>query len=154
MSDINEENKNEGVVENTEAEEVVEGAVETEESVEPAESEEPPKNPKINYDDFAKVEITIGEIKSAEKVAGADRLLRLEVDFGDHQRQIVSGIAEYYEDPADLIGTKCPFVTNLEPRTIRGLESDGMIMAALDREQGIFSLPKVDESIPAGTKLS
>lgn len=109
---------------------------------------------KIQYDDFAKVEITIGEIKSAEKVAGADRLLRLEVDFGDHVRQIVSGIAEYYESPEDVVGIKCPFVTNLEPRTIKGVESNGMIMAALDREAGVFSLPTVDASIPAGTKIS
>lgn len=118
------------------------------------EKEEIKKDPKIQYDDFAKVEITIGEIKSAEKLENADRLLRLEVDFGDHQRQIVSGIAEYYEDPSDLVGTKCPFVTNLESRKIRGYESDGMIMAALDREAGNFSLPTVDPTIPAGTRLS
>lgn len=109
---------------------------------------------KISFDDFKKVEITIGEVKSAEKIENADRLLRLEVDFGTEQRQIVSGIAEYYSDPADLVGKKIPFVTNLEPRKIRGLESDGMIMAAIDRDKNLFSLPEVSSDIPAGTKLS
>ena len=75
---------------------------------------------KISIDDFKKVEIKIGEIKSAEKAENADKLLRLEVNFGDHTRQIVSGIAEYYPEPNDLVGKKCPFITNLEPRNIRG----------------------------------
>lgn len=110
--------------------------------------------PKINYDDFKKVEIKVGEIISAEKVENADKLLRLEVDFGDHKRQIVSGIAEYYENPSDLVNVKCPFVTNLEPRTIRGFESNGMIMAAMDKDNKKFSLLKIDESIPNGTNIS
>lgn len=102
----------------------------------------------ITIDDFKKVEIRIGEIKSAEKVEGADKLLRLVVSFGlkpstsegstDHPedgvgteeiRQVVSGIAEYFPEPSELVGKKCPFATNLEPRTIRGLESQAMILA-------------------------
>jgi methionine--tRNA ligase beta chain len=124
------------------------------------ENSESNKGDKISFDDFKKVEITIGEIKSAEKVENADRLLRLEVDFGtgtngeNEQRQIVSGIAEYYSDPNELVGKKIPFVTNLEPRKIRGLESNGMIMAAIDRDKNLFSLPEVSSEIPAGTKLS
>jgi methionyl-tRNA synthetase len=107
---------------------------------------------KIAYDDFAKVEMTVGEIISAEKVENADRLLKLKVDFGTETRQIVSGIAEYYQ-PEELIGRKSPFVTNLEPRKIRGEESDGMILATKDSE-GNFSLLSVDEKIAKGTKLS
>ncbi len=109
---------------------------------------------KISIDEFKKVEIKIGQIKSAEKVADADKLLRLEVDFGDHTRQIISGIAEYYQNPSDLIGKKCPFITNLLPRVIKGLESNGMIMAAADRENNKLSLLIVEDFIPAGTKIS
>jgi methionyl-tRNA synthetase len=112
------------------------------------------ENTKINIDDFKKIEIKVGEILSAEKVENADKLLKLEVSFGTEKRQIVSGIAEFYPNPVDLIGLKVPFVTNLESRTIKGLESNGMIMAALDREGGNFSLPKIDSQIPAGTRLS
>ena len=109
-------------------------------------------DPKIAFDDFAKVEITIGEIVEAEKVENADRLLKLKVDFGTEQRQIVSGIAEYYE-PQNLIGVKTPFVTNLEPRTIKGVKSNGMILAAKDSE-GNFSILSVNPKIQKGTKLS
>jgi methionyl-tRNA synthetase len=107
---------------------------------------------KIAYDDFAKVEMTVGEIVEAEKVENADRLLKLRVDFGTETRQIVSGIAEYFS-PEELIGRKSPFVTNLEPRKIRGEESNGMILAAKDSD-GNFSLLSVDEKIAKGTKLS
>jgi methionyl-tRNA synthetase len=107
---------------------------------------------KIAYDDFAKVEMTVGEIVEAEKVENADRLLKLRVDFGTETRQIVSGIAEYFS-PEELIGRKSPFVTNLEPRKIRGAESNGMILAAKDSD-GNFSLLSVDEKIAKGTKLS
>ena len=108
--------------------------------------------PKISIDDLHKVEISVGEIKTAEKVENADRLLRLTVDFGGEVRQIVSGIAEYFT-PEYLIGKKCPFVTNLQPRMIKGLESSGMILAAKD-DEGNFSLLDVDSKIKAGTKLS
>ena len=118
------------------------------------EVEEVVEDPKISFDDFKKIEITIGEIKSVEKVENADRLLKLEVNFGDHTRQIVSGIAEYYENMDDLIGRKCPFVTNLEPRTIKGVESNGMIMAAGSKEAGFFSILGVDGSVEPGTKVS
>lgn len=107
---------------------------------------------KISIDDFKKVQITVGEIKTAEKVEDADRLLRLTVDFGGEVRQIVSGIAEYFE-PIDLIGKKCPFATNLEPRTIKGLESNGMIMAAKDEDNN-FSLLNIDPKIKNGTRIS
>jgi methionine--tRNA ligase beta chain len=78
--------------------------------------------------------------------------LRLIVDFGTEVRQIVSGIAEYYT-PEQIIGKKCPFITNLQPRVIKGLESNGMILAAKDTA-GNFSLLDVDQKILPGTKLS
>lgn len=91
----------------------------------------------LSYDDFAKLEIKIGTILSVEVVEGADKLLRLSVDVGERDvegsvapRQIISGIRTYFEDPQVLVGRQCPFLTNLEPRTIRGFESQGMILAA------------------------
>ena len=88
----------------------------------------------ITIDDFKKVEITVGEIRSAERVPDTDKLLKLEVDFGADKRQVISGIAEYFSDPSVLVGKHCPFVTNLEPRTIRGLESQAMILATGEGE--------------------
>ena len=109
---------------------------------------------KISIDDFKKVELTVGEIKLVEKVENADKLLRLTVDVGESElRQIVSGIAMYFPDPQALVGKKVPFVTNLAPRTIRGLESNGMIVAAHDDEDH-FSLLEIDAAILPGTRLS
>ena len=104
----------------------------------------------ISIDEFKKVQITIGEILTVEKVPDTDKLLRLMVSFGTETRQIISGIAGFFEDPQVLVGVKCPFVTNLEPRVIRGLESNGMIMAATDEATGTFSLLKADAGLPAG----
>lgn len=99
----------------------------------------------ISYDDFAKLEIKIGTIKTVEVVEGADKLLRLSVDFGEEQpRQIISGIRTYFADPQFLVGKQCPFVTNLAPRTIKGFESQGMIMGAND--DGVFAL--LDPHVP------
>jgi len=112
------------------------------------------ENIKISIDDFKKVEIKVGEIKSAEKIEMADKLLKLQVDFGTETRQVISGIAEHYPEPSLLIGKKCPFVTNLEPRMIKGNESNGMIMAVLDREKNSFSLLDIDKNITNGTKVS
>lgn len=115
----------------------------------------------ITFDDFAKVEITIGKILSAIPVEGSEKLLKLSVDFGekhedgtDKPRQVVSGIAKFFPELDKLIGTKHPFVTNLEPRAIMGFESQAMILAASDKASGAFSLLDVGESIPQGTKLS
>ncbi len=83
----------------------------------------------ISIDEFKKVEIRIGEILSAEPVEGSEKLLRLEVDFGTEKRQVVSGIAKYFPDLIQLVGKRCAFVTNLEPRKLMGLESQAMILA-------------------------
>ncbi len=113
----------------------------------------------INIDDFAKVEMIVGKIVAVEKVPETDKLLKLTVDLGeDKPRQIISGIALYFPDPQVLVGVKCPFVANLEPRMIKGLESQGMIMAVStpnkeDGTPGAFSLLKVSEDIPEGTRI-
>ncbi len=113
---------------------------------------------KINYDDFAKVEIRIGEVLSVELIEGADKLLKCMVHVGDVDvegnmvpRQILSGIREYIEDPQSLVGKKFPYVVNLEPRTIRGFESQGMILAAMHEDTLALLTPTAD--IPPGTRL-
>ena len=104
----------------------------------------------INYDDFSKMEIRIGTILEAEKIEEADKLLKLKVDFGSEQRIIVAGIAESYK-PATLIGKQLPVLTNLEPRVIRGIESQGMILAAVVDEKAVILKPA--KKVPAGTKV-
>lgn len=100
---------------------------------------------KISYADFVKLEIKIGTIISVDIVEDADKLLKLMVDVGEEEsRQIVSGIRTYFEDPQSLVGKQCPFITNLEPRTIRGLESNGMIMAASSEEAFALLCPHVE----------
>lgn len=104
----------------------------------------------INIDDFAKLDIRIGEIKSAEKVEGSDRLLVFKVDLGEEQtRQIVSGVAGYFSDPQELVGRQVPVVANLEPRTIRGVESQGMILYVSDDE--IFTTLNPGQKIKNGS---
>ena len=105
----------------------------------------------INIEDFQKVELKVGKILSAEKVPETDKLLKLSVDLGEENpRQIISGIALYFPDLALLIGKKCMFVANLEPRVIKGLESNGMIMA-VSTPEGKFSLLEPLSEIPTGT---
>lgn len=105
----------------------------------------------ISYDDFAKLEIKIGTITAVEVVENADKLLKLTVDVGEETpRQIVSGIREFFEDIDELVGKQCPFLTNLEPRTIRGLESQGMILAIGDQE---FSLLHPALKVEPGTQM-
>ena len=104
----------------------------------------------ITFDDFSKLEIKIGKILFAETVEDADRLLKLSVDIGEENpRQIISGIREYYGDPEELIGLQCAFLTNLEAKMIRGLESQGMILAATDASGG-FALLTPSNNIAPG----
>jgi len=103
-------------------------------------------------DDFSKLEFRIGTVTSAELVPETDKLVRLTVDLGEEEeRQIISGIREYIESPEDLVGKQFPFVSNLEPRTIKGLESNGMIFAIGKGETFAFLNPS--KEIPAGTTL-
>ncbi len=106
---------------------------------------------KISIDDFLKVEMRVAQVKSAEKVKGADRLLRLEVDLGSEVRQIVAGIAEAYS-PESLVGRKIIIVANLAPRKLKGLESNGMLLAA-SIEGGKPVLAGFLEEVPVGAKL-
>ena len=110
------------------------------------------KDGKITIDDFLKVELRVGVVKVAEKVKGADNLLRLEVDIGTEVRQLVAGIALAYE-PESLIGRKVVIVANLQPRKLRGLESNGMIVAASVGEDGKPVLAGFLEDVPIGAKL-
>ena len=84
---------------------------------------------RIGIEDFAKVEMRVGQVKSAERVAGADKLLKIMVDVGEEVRQVVAGIAESYA-PESLVGRKVVLVVNLAPRKLRGVESNGMVLAA------------------------
>lgn len=106
----------------------------------------------ISFDDFKKLNIKIGKVVSAERVPDTDKLVRLMVDVGEEEfRQIVSGIAEYAEC-ASLVGRKFPFIINLEPRTIRGFESNGMILA-ISSEDGTFSFLEPSSDVPAGSGI-
>jgi len=126
----------------------------------------------ISYDDFAKVEIRAGKILSAEKIPDTDKLLKLIVDFAEtventdelgnktvvsKPRQIVSGISIQFLDPSVLVGKVCMFVTNLEPRMLRGVESNGMLFAIStpptpENPSGTFSLLEPNATVPIGTK--
>jgi len=117
----------------------------------------------INIEEFKKVDIVVGKILNVEKIPDTDKLLKLSVDLGpsvakalegkeeNDIRQIVSGIALYFPDISTLIGVKCMFVANLEPKMIRGFESQGMILA-VSTEDGKFSLLSPNNDIPVGTR--
>ncbi len=104
----------------------------------------------ITIDDFKKVELKVARVLSAEPVEGSEKLLKLQVDLGSEQRQILSGIAKYYQ-PADLVGRQIVVITNLEPRAMMGLESNGMVLAAGDGE--VVSLIAPDKDIPPGSSI-
>lgn len=110
----------------------------------------------ISMEEFSKIEVSIGTVKNAERVPETDKLLRLIVDFGEvgadgasMPRQIVSGINAYVPEPESLIGRQLAFVTNLAPRTIRGLESNGMLFAV--GSDDIFAFLTPDRTVPSGT---
>jgi methionyl-tRNA synthetase len=110
------------------------------------------ESPKISIEDFAKVEMRTGEIKAAERIPGATKLLKLQVDIGTEVRQVCAGIAEFYE-PEKLVGMKVVLVTNLLPRKMRGVESNGMIVAASLGDQGRPVLVTFNEDVPNGARL-
>ena len=109
----------------------------------------------VSYDDFAKLDIRIGTVIAAELVPETDKLIKCTVDFGDQpslggQRTIVSGIAQW-KKPEDLIGKQLPYIVNLAPRMLRGVLSQGMLLAASD-EAGV-ALLHPERPLPPGTKL-
>ncbi|HEV2495204.1 MAG TPA: methionine--tRNA ligase [Terriglobia bacterium] len=111
-----------------------------------------PTDQKISIDDFAKVEMRVGEIISAEPIPKATKLLKLQVDIGTEIRQVLAGIAEHYQ-PEQLVGMKVVVVTNLQPRKMRGLESNGMIVAASVGDEGKPVLVTFKEDVPKGARL-
>ena len=129
------------------------GGVKTEEKKETpaAEQAETEKVPEITIDDFAKVQLRVGEIIACEKVEKSSKLLHETVKFGDEVRSVVSGIAKHYT-PEEMVGKKVVFVTNLAPRKVCGVLSEGMILAAED-EDGTLSLIVPDKDIKSGANL-
>lgn len=105
----------------------------------------------ITYEDFSKLEIKIGTVVSAEKVPDTDKLVKFEIDLGAEKRQIVGGFAPGYPDLSVLVGTQVPVLCNLEPRTLRGLESQGMILAASDGVLPVALHP--DKPVEPGTSV-
>ena len=117
----------------------------------PSEEKEEEKTPEISFDDFVKVELKVGEIIACEAVPKSSKLLKETVKFGNETRTIVSGIAKHYK-PEEMVGKKVVFVTNLAPRKICGILSEGMIMGAED-ENGNFSLVTPEKDVASGTRL-
>jgi methionyl-tRNA synthetase len=106
----------------------------------------------ISYEQFSALDIRIGTITAVAVVPDADKLLALTVDLGEAiPRQIISGIREFFADPQELVGKQCPFLANLAPRTIRGLESQGMILA-VGTDEAFSLLHPVGEMAP-GSKV-
>jgi len=111
--------------------------------------------PTIQYDDFAKLDLRVATIVEAESHPNADRLLKLQVDLGEEKRQICAGVKQFY-NPEDLVGKQIIVVTNLAPRTIRGEESNGMLMAAsaMDGEElADVVLLAPSKPVPAGSTV-
>ena len=111
-----------------------------------------PMKESITFDDFTKMDIRVGEIKTAEKVEKADKLLKLTIDTGIDVRTVVSGIAEHYK-PEDVIGKKVSVLLNLAPRKIRGIESQGMILMAENSEGKLsFVSPEFEMEVGGSIK--
>lgn len=103
----------------------------------------------ITFDDFKKLEIKIGKVISAEKVLGADKLIKFVFDLGTEERQVLAGLAEVFADPSELIGKEMPILVNIEPRKIRGYESQGMVMVAIVDDKPILLRP--EKEVPPGS---
>lgn len=105
----------------------------------------------ISYEDFARLDIRIGTIVAAELVPETDKLIKCTIDFGEGgTKTIVSGIAEW-KKPEDLVGKQCPYIYNLEPRMLRGIESEGMLLALSDTEG--LALLHPDRAVIKGAKI-
>ena len=113
---------------------------------------QPVAGEKLTLDDFLKLDLRVGEVRVAERVKGASKLLRLEVDIGTEVRQIVAGIAEAYS-PEELVGRKVVIIANLQPRKLRGIESNGMLVAASVGKEDRPVLAGFTEDVPNGARL-
>ncbi|WP_288004611.1 methionine--tRNA ligase subunit beta [Thermofilum sp.] len=105
----------------------------------------------ITINDFQKLDIRVGKILSAESIKRSDKLLLLKVDLGTEQRQIVAGIAQYYK-PEELVGKEVVVLANLQPRTIMGFISQGMLLAAVEDDKPVLLVP--DKEVKVGSKVS
>lgn len=106
----------------------------------------------VTFDEFKKLDIRIGTVKEVTIVPDADKLLQLSIDIGEETpRTIVSGIREFFEDEQFLVGKQVPVITNLEPRTIRGIESQGMVMAVGSATEFVLLTPITE--VPAGSEV-
>jgi len=103
----------------------------------------------ITLDDFKKLEIKIGRVVSAERVPDSEKLIKLVFDVGNSERQIIAGVAEFFPDPSALVGKEMPLLLNIEPRTFRGHESQGMLIAADVDGRPVFLHPA--EALPPGS---
>ena len=119
-------------------------------SEEPKEEAEVPSKAQIDIKDFDKVEIKAATITDAENVPKSDKLLKIQIDLGSEQRQIVSGIAKFYR-PEDIIGKKVAVVTNLKPAKLMGQKSEGMILSA--EKDGVLTLVSLPSAIPNGAVI-
>lgn len=107
--------------------------------------------PEVDYEEFSKIELRVGLVKSAEDVSGSEKLLKLIVDFGDEERQVIAGIKKFYS-PDDLVGKEFIFVTNIQKREIMGLESQAMLLAAEDEDGNMVAL-RPEKDIAPGSKI-
>ena len=106
----------------------------------------------INFQDFQKIELVVGEILEAKKIEGSEKLVLLKVDIGDEARQIVAGIGNFYQ-PEDLVGKEIVVVANLEPKKLMGYESQGMLLAAVKKDEEVVLIVP-EKKAGAGTKVS
>lgn len=106
----------------------------------------------IEYSEFSKLVLKVGQVVEAEDVPKTDKLIRMTIDLGDETRQIVAGIKESY-NPADLLNKKIAVVYNLKPRSIKGLKSEGMLLAASTKDHSTISILTVDKDIPNGSLI-
>ena len=105
----------------------------------------------VTIEDFNKLDIRSGKVLAGEKVSGADKLLKFTFDVGDEQREIVAGMAEFFSDPALLVGKEMPVLLNIEPRTLRGQTSHGMIIAADVNGHPVLLRP--ERSVAPGSRV-
>lgn len=127
---------------------------ELEKTAAPAEKKNLPElKPQVVIDDFAKLDLRVGKVIACEKVEKSDKLLKLQIDIGLETRQVVSGIAKYYT-PEEMVGKKVILIANLKPAKLMGIESQGMILAASDKEENRLVLTTVDGDIPVGSPVS
>jgi methionyl-tRNA synthetase len=108
----------------------------------------------ITFDDFKKVELKVGQIKTVEDIPGADKIYKITVDLGGEERTLVAGIKQTYPDREKLVGKKVAVVTNLEPRIMRGVTSQGMILAASTPDKSSVVVLTLDKDVPNGSSIS